>query len=135
MRSESIASLPQNALISCYVAGLHGLQTSDIVSHTFLCSHNSGRFRGTCKSCFPDRDTLVLPGGVELPPGLEVPGLAEPSSILVCTCRKKDGSTIIGTTLDLSMYQFRATTLPFPQEHVLHYDMKIVWHGNGLVSS
>ena len=63
-----------------------------------------GRFRGTCRDCFPNRDTLVLPGDVELPPGLTIPGLTDPSSEMVCSCRKKDGSTVVGTALDLSMY-------------------------------
>ena len=66
-------------------------------------SSNSGKFRGTCQDCLPDKDTLVLPGDVELPPGLTIPGLTEPSSVLMCSCKKKNGSMAVGTTLDLSM--------------------------------
>lgn len=47
----------------------------------------------------------MLPGDVELPPGLTIPGLTEPSSVLMCSCRKKDNSIVVGTTLDLSMYK------------------------------
>ncbi|SPN96995.1 uncharacterized protein DNG_00515 [Cephalotrichum gorgonifer] len=66
-----------------------------------LVANNSGRFRGSCTDCTPDRDALVI-GDVDLPPGITIPGLSEPSSILTCNCKRKDGSITLSSTLDLN---------------------------------